>query len=232
MSLSLAEKYNPPQSVETPQTFYKTPAAEAQPAPGIPFTVDPPSGEVVADNVVEGIHMRLREEGRHIANMASLCQYEPAEVKDEAKKLPRAFHNSKDFHIFLLTYGYLENFKEDAAKSLTIYELRHKYQTTYSIMYSLAQTLDCKFSVGKSKYEYRFKLREQYGVKCVNSEPQDAIEFSKIESRLERMESQLHQFEIIAARRTDQLDAIEQQLKTIASQVEYIHEFTHIKSYE
>ncbi len=176
--------------------------------------------------------MRLREEGRHIANMASLCQYEPAEVKDEAKKLPRAFHNSKDFHIFLLTYGYLENFKEDAAKSLTIYELRHKYQTTYSIMYSLAQTLDCKFTVGKSKYEYRFKLREQYGVKCVNSEPQDAIEYSKIESRLERMESQLHQFEIIAARRTDQLDAIEQQLKTIASQVEYIHEFTHIKSYE
>ena len=232
MSLSLAEKYNPPQSVETPQTFYKKPADEEQPAPGITFTVDPPSGEVVADNVVEGIHMRLREEGRHIANMASLCQYEPAEVKDEAKKLPRAFHNSKDFHIFLLTYGYLENFKEDAAKSLTIYELRHKYQTTYSIMYSLAQTLDCKFSVGKSKYEYRFKLREQYGVKCVNSEPQDAIEFSKIESRLERMESQLHQFEIIAARRTDQLDAIEQQLKTIASQVEYIHEFTHIKSYE
>ena len=232
MSLSLAEKYNPPQSVETPQTFYKKPADEEQPAPGIPFSVDPPSGEVVADNVVEGIHMRLREEGRHIANMASLCQYEPAEVKDEAKKLPRAFHNSKDFHIFLLTYGYLENFKEDAAKSLTIYELRHKYQTTYSIMYSLAQTLDCKFSVGKSKYEYRFKLREQYGVKCVNSEPQDAIEFSKIESRLERMESQLHQFEIIAARRTDQLDAIEQQLKTIASQVEYIHEFTHIKSYE
>ena len=232
MSLSLAEKYNPPQSVETPQTFYKNPADEEQPAPSTTFTVDPPSGEVVADNVVEGIHMRLREEGRHIANMASLCQYEPAEVKDEAKKLPRAFHNSKDFHIFLLTYGYLENFKEDAAKSLTIYELRHKYQTTYSIMYSLAQTLDCKFSVGKSKYEYRFKLREQYGVKCVNSEPQDAIEFSKIESRLERMESQLHQFEIIAARRTDQLDAIEQQLKTIASQVEYIHEFTHIKSYE
>ena len=218
--------------METPQTFYKKPADEEQRAPGITFTVDPPSGEVVADNVVEGIHMRLREEGRHIANMASLCQYEPAEVKDEAKKLPRAFHNSKDFHIFLLTYGYLENFKEDAAKSLTIYELRHKYQTTYSIMYSLAQTLDCKFSVGKSKYEYRFKLREQYGVKCVNSEPQDAIEFSKIESRLERMESQLHQFEIIAARRTDQLDAIEQQLKTIASQVEYIHEFTHIKSYE
>ena len=218
--------------METPQTFYKNPADEEQPAPSTTFTVDPPSGEVVADNVVEGIHMRLREEGRHIANMASLCQYEPAEVKDEAKKLPRAFHNSKDFHIFLLTYGYLENFKEDAAKSLTIYELRHKYQTTYSIMYSLAQTLDCKFSVGKSKYEYRFKLREQYGVKCVNSEPQDAIEFSKIESRLERMESQLHQFEIIAARRTDQLDAIEQQLKTIASQVEYIHEFTHIKSYE
>ena len=139
--------------------------------------------------------MRLREEGRHIANMASLCQYEPAEVKDEAKKLPRAFHNSKDFHIFLLTYGYLENFKEDAAKSLTIYELRHKYQTTYSIMYSLAQTLDCKFSVGKSKYEYRFKLREQYGVKCVNSEPQDAIEFSKIESRLERIESRLELIE-------------------------------------
>ena len=211
MPLSLAEKYSPTVSVETPQTFYKKPADEEQPAPGITFTVDPPSGEVVADNVVEGIHMRLREEGRHIANMASLCQYEPAEVKDEAKKLPRAFHNSKDFHIFLWTYGYLENFKEDAAKSLTIYELRHKYQTTYSIMYSLAQTLDCKFSVGKSKYEYRFKLREQYGVKCVNSEPENAMQLSEIDSRLER---------------------IEQQLKTIALQVEYIHEFTHIKSYD
>ena len=181
--------------METPQTFYKKPADEEQRAPGITFTVDPPSGEVVADNVVEGIHMRLREEGRHIANMASLCQYEPAEVKDEAKKLPRAFHNCKDFHIFLLTYGYLENFKEDAAKNLPIYELRHKYQTTYSIMYSLAQKLDCKFSVCKSKYEYRFKLREQYGVKCVNSEPQDAIEFSEIEARLERIESRLELIE-------------------------------------
>ena len=218
--------------METPQTFYKKPADEEQPATDILFTVDPPSGEVVADKVLEGIHKRLREEGRHIANMALLCQYEPAVVKDDAKKLPRAFDNCKDLHIFLLTYGYIENFKEDAAKNLPIYELRHKYQTTYSILYSLAQKLDCKFSVCKSKYEYRFKLREQYGVKCVNSEPQDAIEFSKIESRLERMESQLHQFEIIAARRTDQLDAIEQQLKTIASQVEYIHEFTHIKSYE
>ena len=177
--------------METPQTFYKKPADEEQPAPGIPFTVDPPNGEVVTDKVVEGIHKRLREEGRHIANMASLCQYEPVVVKDEAKKLPRAFHTSKDFHIFLLTHGYLEHFKEDAAKNLPIYELRHKYQTTYSIMYSLAQTLDCKFSVGKSKYDYRFKLREQYGVKCVNSEPEDVIEPSEIESRLELIESQL-----------------------------------------
>jgi len=177
--------------VETPQTACKKPADEEQPAPDILFTVDPPSGDVVVDQVLDGIHKRLREEGRHIANMASLCQYEPAEVKDEAKKLPRAFDNSKDFHIFLLTYGYLENFKEDAAKNLPIYELRHKYQTTYSIMYSLAQKLNCKFSVGKSKYEYRFKLREQYGVKCVNSEPQDAIEFSEIKSRLELIESQL-----------------------------------------
>ena len=218
--------------METPQTFYKKPADEEQPAPGIPLLVDPPNGEVVTDKVVEGIHKRLRDEGRPVVSMANLCEFAGHDGGNNTTELARAFHSAKDLHIFLLTHGYLENFKEDAAKSLTIYELRHKYQTTYSIMYSLAQTLDCKFSVGKSKYEYRFKLREQYGVKCVNSEPQDAIEFSKIESRLERMESQLHQFEIIAARRTDQLDAIEQQLKTIASQVEYIHEFTHIKSYE
>ena len=181
--------------METPQTFYKKPADEEQPATDILFTVDPPSGEVVADKVLEGIHKRLREEGRHIANMALLCQYEPAVVKDDAKKLPRAFDNCKDLHIFLLTYGYIENFKEDAAKNLPIYELRHKYQTTYSILYSLAQKLDCKFSVCKSKYEYRFKLREQYGVKCVNSEPQGAIEFSEIESRLERIESRLELIE-------------------------------------
>ncbi len=92
MSLSLAEKYNPPQSVETPQTFYKKPADEEQPAPSIPFTVDPPSGEVVADKVVEGIHMRLREEGRHMVSMANLCaNMRPAEVKDEAKRLAAGF---------------------------------------------------------------------------------------------------------------------------------------------
>tara|TARA_R100000700_G_C3169689_1_gene144407 strand:- start:317 stop:937 length:621 start_codon:yes stop_codon:yes gene_type:complete len=181
--------------VETPQTFYKKPADEEQPAPGITFTVDPPSNDVVADKVVEGIHKRMRDEGRPIANMALLCQYEPAAVKDEAKKLTRAFDNCKDLHIFLLTHGYLENFKEDAAKNLPIYELRHKYQTTYSIMYSLAQTLDCKFSVCKSKYEYRFKLREQYGVKCVNSEPQNAMQSSEIESRLELIESRLELIE-------------------------------------
>ena len=197
--------------METPQTFYKKPADEEQPAPGITFTVDPPSNDVVADKVVESIHKRLREEGRHIANMALLCQYEPAVVKDEAKKLPRAFHNFKDFHIFLLTHGYLENFKEDAAKNLPIYELRHKYQTTYSIMYSLAQKLNCKFSVCKSKYEYRLKLREQYDVKVVNTEPETAMQLGEMESRLER---------------------IEQLLGAIASQVEYIHEFTHIKSYD
>ena len=211
MSLSLAERFSPPPTEETPQTFYQKPADETESEESLPFSVDPPSNDVVADKVVGGIHKRLREEGRHIANMASLCQYEPAEVKDEAKKLPRAFHNCKDLHIFLLTHGYLENFKEDAAKNLPIYELRYKYQTTYSIMYSLAQKLDCKFSVGKSKYEYRFKLREQYGVSYVNSEPENAMQFSEIDSRLER---------------------IEQQLKTIALQVEYIHEFTHIKSYD
>ena len=164
---------------------------EEQLAPGIPLTVDPPNGEVVTDKVVEGIHKRLREEGRPIANMASLCQYQPAEVKDDGKKLPRAFHNCKDFHIFLLTHGYLEHFEEDAAKNLPIYELRHKYQTTYSIMRSLAQKLDCKFTVGKSNYQYLFKLRKQYAVQWVNSEPQDVIESSEMESRLELIESQL-----------------------------------------
>ena len=181
--------------METPQTFYKKPADEEQPAPGIPFTVDPPSGEVVTDKVVEGIHKRLRDEGRPIASMAQLCQYEPVFVKDNTKILPRAFNSTKDLHIFLLTHNYLENFKEDASKNLSIYELRHKYQTTYSIMYALSETLNFKFAVGKTNGIYRAKMREHYGVKFVNSQPLNSMAVSEIESRLGNIESQLELIE-------------------------------------
>jgi len=196
--------------VETPQTFYK-PVEEEPPPPGITFTVDPPDGEVVADKVVEGIHRRIREEGRPIVSMADLCRYEPTFVSDNSKVLSRAFNTTKDLQIFLLTHGYLENFKEDASKNLGIYEMRHKYQTTYGIMSALSQTLNFKFNVGKTNAEYRANLRKRYGVTGLNSEPRKSMEISEIGSRLDRME---------------------QLLKAVASQVEYIHEFTHIKSYD
>lgn len=211
MSLSLAEKYSPPQSVETPQTFYKKPADEEHPAPGIPFTVDPPNGEVVTDKVVEGIHKRLRDEGRPIVSMAKLCEFAGNDGGNNTTELARAFHSAKDLHIFLLTHGYLENFKEDAAKHLTIYELRHKYQTSYNIMASLATDLNVKFSTRKTGESFRQKLREQNGLISVAGDSVKSKTTSALESRLER---------------------IEQLLGTIASQVEYIHEFTHIKSYE
>ena len=218
--------------METPQTFYKKPADEEQPAPGIPFTVDPPNGEVVTDKVVEGIHKRLRDEGRPVVSMAKLCEFAGNDGGNNTTELARAFHSAKDLHIFLLTHGYLENFKEDAGKHLTIYELRYKYQTSYNIMASLATDLNVKFSTRRTGESFRQKLREKNGLSPVAGDPVKSKTTSALELRLERIESQLHQFEIIAARRTDQLDAIEQQLKTIASQVEYIHEFTYIKSYD
>ncbi len=211
MPLSLAEKYNPPQNVETPQTFYKKPDDASESEDSLPFSINSPTNDVVADKVLEGIHKRLRDEGKTIVNMAQLCEFEPAFVNDNTKLLPRAFSTAKDLQIFLLTHDYLESFKADAAKNLPIYELRYKYQTNYGIMYVLAQNLNCKFSVAKTTPEYRAKLREQYGVKFVNTEPENAMQFSEIESRLER---------------------IEQLLVAVASQVEYIHEFTHIKSYD
>ena len=206
MSLSLAEKYSPPQSVETPQTFYKKSADEEQPALGIPFTVDPPNGEVVTDKVVEGIHKRLRDENRPVVSMTKLCEFAGDDGCNNTTELARAFNSAKDLHIFLLTHGYLENFKEDAAKNLTIYELRHKYQTSYNIMAGLAANLNVKFSTRRTGQASRRKLREQNGLTSVAGDSAKSKAISALESRLER---------------------IEQLLGTIASQVEYM-----IKSYE
>ena len=194
MTLSLAERFSPPPSEETPQTltFYKKPVDETESKQSVPFTVDPPSDEVVVDKVVEGIHKRMREEGRTIAPMAQLCEFEPAFVSDNSRLLPRAFCTAKDFQIFLLTHGYLENFKEDSSNDLPIYELRYKYQTTYGIMYLLAQNLKFKFSVAKATAEYRNKLRERYVGKFANSEPQNTMQSSEIDSRLERIEKDVN----------------------------------------
>ena len=189
--------------METPQTFYKKSADEEQPAPGIPFTVDPPNGEVVIDKVVEGIHKRLRDEGRPVVSMATLCEFAGHDGGNNTTELARAFHSAKDLHIFLLTHGYLENFKEDAAKHLTIYELRHKYQTSYNIMASLAASLKVKFSTRRTGESFRQKIREENGFTSVTGDSVKSKTNIALESRLER---------------------IEQLLGTIASQVEHLHD--------
>ena len=177
--------------METPQTFYKKPADEEQPEPGITFTVDPPSGEVITDKVVEGIHKRLRDEGRPVVSMANLCEFAGHDGGNNTTELARAFHSAKDLHIFLLTHGYLENFKEDAAKHLTIYELRHKYQTSYNIMASLAASLNVKFSTRRTGESFRQKMREENGLTNVASNSVKSKSTNALESRLERIESKI-----------------------------------------
>ena len=184
--------------METPQTFYKKPADEEQPAPGIPLLVDPPNGEVVTDKVVEGIHKRLRDEGRPVVSMANLCEFAGHDGGNNTTELARAFHSAKDLLIFLLTHGYLENFKEDAAKHLTIYELRHKYQTSYNIMASLAASLKVKFSTRRTGESFRQKIREENGLTSVTGDSVKSKTNIALESRLERIETQVsHIYSVI-----------------------------------
>ena len=94
-----------------------------------------------------------------------------------------------------MTHGYLENFKEDAGKHLTIYELRHKYQTSYNIMASLATDLNVKFSTRRTGESFRQKLREQNGLTSVAGDSVKSKTTSVLESRLERIESRLELIE-------------------------------------